>query len=219
MEMPFILFMAILGMNEEIYAYFATCLISVLAITNPLSTIGVYLSLTKNEKPEEKAKIAFRAALVAFCVLIFFSLTGFFIFQIYGITIDSFRIAGGAILMVIGMRMLFPPKSEQSGLQASPAQVYVVPLAIPMTSGPGAITTTVVLASQAKNLWFEIALWAAIFIACAINFLVLKFSATIERKLGQEGISALVKIMGLLVCSIAVQFIINGLKAAFPTLG
>jgi len=206
-------------MDSEIWTFFVTCFISVLAITNPLSTIGLYLSLMKNENADERAKVAFRSSLVAFCVLVFFALTGFFIFQIYGITIESFRIAGGVILMIIGLNMLFPPKSESGKSSVSSGQVYIVPLAIPMTSGPGAITTVVVLASQAANYWFEASLWSAIFLACAINFVVLRFSNLIDRKVGKDGIAAMVKIMGLLVCAVAVQFMINGLRAAFPLLG
>lgn len=198
-------------------AFFVSAFISVLAITNPLSTIGVFLSLTRGQKREERHKVAFRTNLVAFCVLFFFALTGFFIFQVYGITIEAFRIAGGIVLMVIGLGMLFPKKQE-SGTPQATSQAYIVPLAIPMTSGPGAITTVIVLASQATNFWMELSLWVAIFLACLVNFAVLRFSDAIQRRLGEDGVAALVKIMGLLVCAVAVQFVINGLKATFPVL-
>jgi len=203
-------------MNETL-VYFATAFISVLAIMNPLSTIGLFLSLTKNNPPVEKAKIAFKTSLVAFCVLIFFAISGFFVFQIYGITIEAFRIAGGLVLLVIGLRMLYP-SAATSASQYEGGQIYIVPLAIPMSSGPGAITTVVVLASQATNFWLEVALWSAIFLACAINYIVLRFSRHISKLLGSEGVAALIKIMGLLVCAVAVQFVITGLKAAFPIL-
>ncbi|MEM4348793.1 MAG: MarC family protein [Candidatus Anstonellaceae archaeon] len=195
--------------------FFITSFISMLAIINPISTIGVFLSLMRNIHPQERNKIAFKASLTAFSILFFFSITGYLIFQIYSITIEAFRIAGGLILLVIGMRMIFPPQHQQ---HPTTIQSYIVPLAVPLTSGPGAITTAVVLASQATTFLHEIALWVAIFLACAVNFLVLRFSSTIDQKLGKEGISALIKIMGLLVCSIAVQFIINGIKGAFPIL-
>ncbi|MFA6489159.1 MAG: MarC family protein [Candidatus Micrarchaeia archaeon] len=201
---------------DPLPAYFITAFISVLAIINPLSTIGLYLSLTQG-KNAERNKIAFQTSLFAFCVLVFFSLSGFFIFQIYGITVEAFRIAGGAVLMVIGMRMLFPANA-QSDRHSAGKQIFIFPLGVPMTSGPGAITTVVVLASQATNLWYEIALWAAIFLACAINFIVLRFSAGIYNWTGKAGIEALVKIMGLLVCAVAVQFVITGILAAFPIL-
>ena len=191
--------------------------ISVFVIVNPLSTIGLFLSLTKNDAPDEKAKIAFKTSLVAFCVLVFFALSGFFVFQLYNITIEAFRIAGGIVLLVIGMRMLFPSVSQHAPQYSG--QIYIVPLGIPMTSGPGAITTVVVLASQATNFGLEVTLWVAIFLACAINYIILRFSRHIQRVLGNEGVSALIKIVGLLVCAVGVQFMITGLNVAFPILG
>lgn len=206
----------VIGMNDPL-TYFATSFISILAIMNPLSTIGVFLSLTKNNPPEEKAKIAFKTSLMAFCVLIVFAITGFLIFQIYGITIEAFRIAGGLVLLVIGLRMLYPQTSSGT-TPPEGGQIYIVPLAIPMSSGPGAITTVVVLASQATDFWMELSLWIAIFLSCTINYIVLRFSRNISRVLGSEGVAALIKIMGLLVCAVAVQFVITGLKVAFPVL-
>lgn len=198
--------------------YFIASLIALLVILNPLSTIGLFLSLTKGLKVSEQNRIAFRTSLVAFCVLFFFALTGFWLFKIYSITIDSFRIAGGIALFALGFRMLFPPTSEKKP-DARHDLIYIVPLAIPMTSGPGAITVAVVLSGNVAGLMQQFALWLAIFTACAINYLVLRFSESIDKVLGKEGLTALIRIMGLLVCSIGVQFIINGLKAVFPILG
>ena len=202
---------------DPILEFGLACFISMLVIINPLSTIGVFLSLMRNVHPPERHKVAFNSSLVAFCVLIFFALTGFLVFQIYGITLEAFRIAGGVVLLILGMQMLFP-KQEQHGSPRTLAQAYLVPLAIPMTSGPGAITTAVVLASQAKNFWFESALWIAIFAACLVNYLVLRFSDLINREIGESGVAALIKVMGLLVCAVGVQFMITGMKAAFPIL-
>jgi multiple antibiotic resistance protein len=201
------------------FAFFITAFISVLAIINPLSTVGLLLSLTRNAHPKERNAIVFRSSLAAFVVLVVFAISGFLIFQVYSITLEAFRIAGGAVLLVIGMRMLFPShETAHNGGDYAGKQIYLVPLAIPMTSGPGAITTTVVLASQAVSLWQEFSLFAAIFAACTVNFLVLRFSSIIQRTLGSEGVAALIKIMGLLVCAVGVQFMINGLKVAFPIL-
>ena len=197
--------------------FFIAAFISIIAIINPLSTVGVLLSLTKGSSVEERNQVAFRSSLLAVGVLIFFALTGFLVFQLYSITIDAFRIAGGIVLFLIGIRMLFPAAGSGTHTPTGD-QVYIVPLAIPMTSGPGAITTAVVLASQAADAVQEIALWAAILAACAVNYIVLRFAAKINSTLGKEGVSALIKIMGLLVCSVGVQFIINGMKAAFPLL-
>lgn len=194
-----------------------TCFISILAIINPFSTIAVFLSLMKGERLEEKHRNAFLTSLVALIVLLTFAITGYFIFQIYSITIEAFRIAGGIVLFILGSRMLF--SSSDGKKHSKVEEAYIVPLAIPMTSGPGAITTTVVLASQAVTVWHEFALWTAIFAACTINFIVLRYSDIIDRKVGGHGVDAMTKIIGLLVCALGVQFIIVGLKAAFPILG
>lgn len=205
-------------MLESYWEYFLTSMIAILVIVNPLSTIAVFLSLTKGMTRDETYKTAFLSSLVAFCVLIFFSLTGLWIFKIYSITIDAFRIAGGIALLAIGLDMLF--KKGDTHKHASDFEhVYIVPLAIPLTSGPGAITATVVLSGQVPDLWYQFIFWGAIFTACAINYLALRFSHTIDRILGNDGLTALIKIMGLLVASIGVQFIITGLKVAFPILG
>jgi multiple antibiotic resistance protein len=201
--------------------FFITAFISIIAIINPLSTIGLFLSLTRNAHPVERNKIAFMSSLAAFLVLVFFALTGYLVFQIYSITIEAFRIAGGAILLIIGMRMTFPGKDSAHGGASEYAgkHIYIVPLAIPMTSGPGAISTAVVLASQASSALHEVALFIAFFLACAINYIVLRFSSAIYKKIGPDAVEAMIKIMGLLVCAVAVQFMINGLKVAFPILG
>jgi len=165
----------------------------------------------------EQNRIAFKSSLVAFVVLFFFAFTGLWLFKIYSITLDSFRIAGGIALLIIGLRMLFPSEQKQKQ-DVKKDMIEIVPLAIPMTSGPGAISTVVVLAGQVSGLWQEFVLWGAIFAACAINFLVLRFSGRIYKYVGEEGLSAITRVMGLLVCAIGVQFMVNGLKAVFPVL-
>ncbi|PIT84564.1 hypothetical protein COU37_02695 [Candidatus Micrarchaeota archaeon CG10_big_fil_rev_8_21_14_0_10_45_29] len=203
-------------MYDELWGYFLASLISIVIIINPFSTVGVFLSLTKGERRQERHRIAFLSSLVAFCILFFFALTGFWIFQVYSITIDSFRIAGGIALLALGLNMLFPKDEEHP--HAHHDQVYIVPLAIPMASGPGAITATIVLAGNAFDLWHQFMLWIALFLGCAFNYVVLRFSENIDRLLGKEGIGAMIRIMGLLIASLGVEFVITGLRAAFPIL-
>ncbi|MFH1306995.1 MAG: MarC family protein [Candidatus Micrarchaeota archaeon] len=202
-------------MLEGSIDYFLTSLIAILVILNPLSTIGVFLSLTKGMKKIEKYKVAFRSSLAAFCILFFFALTGFWIFQIYSITIDAFRIAGGIALMALGINMLFSNRGKEHE-KGDFEQIYLVPLAIPLASGPGTITATIVLAGNVLDLVHQFLLWGVLFVACAINYVALRFSENIDRLLGRDGIAAMVKIMGLLVLSVGVQFIITGLKGEFP---
>jgi len=198
-------------------AFYLTSLVSMLVIINPFSTISMLISLTKGAGNEKRDRAAFMSSVVAFCVLVFFALSGFLLFQIYSITLEAFRIAGGMILLLIGLKM-FNPDERKAKHPKFDRHTFVVPLAIPMTSGPGAITTAVVLASQAPDAWHALALWAAIFTACAINYIVLKLADPIRRAIGEDGTEAMTKIMGLLVCAVGVQFIITGLKVAFPLL-
>jgi multiple antibiotic resistance protein len=191
--------------------------ISVLAIINPVSTIAVFLTLTRKMKAHMQNVIAFRSSLAAFCVLFFFALTGFLVFQLFDITIDAFRIAGGIVIFVIGMRILFPPEHD-SNEDGAGESVYLMPLAVPMASGPGAITTVVVLASQATSFGLEFVLWSAIFLACAVNFIVLRFSGGIRKAIGNNGVAVLNKIMGLIICAVGVQFVITGLISVFHVL-
>jgi multiple antibiotic resistance protein len=181
--------------------------------------VGVLLSLTKNASGRQRDRIALRSSVFSLAVLAVFALSGFLIFQVYSITIDAFRIAGGMILLVIGMRMLFPGEEAAHSGDFGGKDIYIVPLGIPMTSGPGTITTAVVLASQAGSAINEAMLFAAIVAACLTNYLVLREAGEVQKRLGNDGVSALIKIMGLLVCAVGVQFVINGLKAAFPLLG
>jgi len=200
-------------------AFFISSYISILVIMNPLSTVGVLLSLTKNASGKQRDRISLRSSVFSLVVLFIFTLSGFLIFQVYSITIDAFRIAGGMILLVIGMRMLFPAEETEHSGDFGGKDIYIVPLGIPMTSGPGTITTAVVLASQAAGPLDGAMLLAAIAAACLTNYLVLREASEVQKRLGNDGVSALIKIMGLLVCAVGVQFVINGLKAAFPLLG
>jgi len=203
----------------SLWEYFLVSLIPIVVIINPLSTIRIFLSLTRGMVREKKHDVAFLSSIVAFFILLFFAITGFWVFQLYSITVEAFRIAGGVALLAIGMDMLFPLRHEEKDSADFNAQIYIAPLAIPMTSGPGAITTTVILASGVPDILHQIVFCAAILAACAINYVALRFSENIDRVLGKEGLRALIKIMGLIVCLIAVQFIITGLKAVFPVLG
>ena len=202
---------------EPELAFFFTSFVSMMVIVNPFSTIATLISLTRGAKPGERERAAFMSSVVAFCVLVFFALSGFLVFQLYSITLEAFRIAGGMVLLLVGLKM-FSPDEKKASRHRFDMHSFVVPLAIPMTAGPGAITTAVVLASQAQSAWAAIALWAAIFAACAINYVVLHFSPAIQRALGVDGTEAMTKVMGLMVCAVGVQFIITGLKIAFPLL-
>ena len=150
-------------------------------------------------------------------VLSAFALAGQYIFRMFGITLPAFEIAGGIILLLIGLDMLAAKRSptQESTEEAKEAQAKedagIVPLGIPMLAGPGAITSVMVLVGQAQTRWQMVAILSAILITAAICYLVLGNSDRVARALGDTGVRILVRIMGLLLVALAVQYFVNGL--------
>jgi len=150
-------------------------------------------------------------------VLSAFAVAGQYIFRMFGITLPAFEIAGGIILLLIGLDMLQAKRSatQESTEEATEARAKedagIVPLGIPMLAGPGAITSVMVLVGQAQTRWQMIAILTSILITAAICYLVLGNSDRVARALGDTGVRILVRIMGLLLVALAVQYFVNGL--------
>lgn len=205
-------------MPADLGAFALLCLSSLLAIINPLSATPLYLALTVGYTPERRRRTVRNAVLTAFSVLLAFSLLGGTIFQLFGITIHAFRIAGGIIFFGIGMDMLQAKRSrvksteeeEREGLAKQ--DVGITPLGIPMLTGPGAITTVLVLMTQARTPVHVAVVFGAIVLVLAATWLVLSAAPRVVRFFGQTGLNVMTRIMGLLVTVIAVQFIIDGAR-------
>ncbi len=203
-------------MTPEYGAFALLCLTSLLAIINPLSATPMYLALTDGYTAEHRRRTVRSAVLTAFAVLLVFALLGGTIFQLFGITIHAFRIAGGVIFFGIGMDMLQAKRSrvktteeeEREGMTKE--EVGVTPLGIPMITGPGAITTVMVLMTQARDAVFVGILFSAVLIVLALTFIVLSAAPRVVGFFGQTGLNVMTRIMGLLVTVIAVQFIVDG---------
>src|SRR3954470_17731749 len=154
-------------------------LTSVLFIVDPIAVIPTYLVITQAQTSAQRAKTAQRACIAAAVILIAFALFGTLIFEIFGITIEAFRIAGGLILWVVAMDMLHGQRSTQES-QPEIAEgrvkqdVAVTPLAMPMLAGPGAISTIMVLAGQAQSIPEKLMLHGSIVITMIISFVVLR---------------------------------------------
>jgi multiple antibiotic resistance protein len=204
---------------ESALAKFALlCFTSLLSIINPLSAAPMYLALTDGYSREQRAKTLRAGVVTAFAVLAVFALVGGAIFQLFGITIDAFRIAGGVIFFGIGMDMLQAKRSrgkateeeEQEGLVRE--NVGVTPLGMPMITGPGAITTVMVLMTEAGSPVRVGIVLGAVVAVLAITWAVLSAAPRLVRFFGQTGLNVMTRIMGLLVTVIAVQFIIDGAR-------
>jgi multiple antibiotic resistance protein len=205
-------------MNNETGAFALLCFTSLLAIINPLSAAPMYLALTAGYSPRQRRRTLRNAILTAFVVMMVFALLGGAIFQLFGITLDAFRIAGGVIFFGIGMDMLQARRTrgktteeeEREGMTRT--EVGVTPLGIPMITGPGAITTVMVLMTRADTHLQQGIVFGNILLVVLISWLVLALSPGLVRAMGQTGLNVMTRIMGLLVTVIAVQFIVDGLR-------
>src|SRR3954469_5297844 len=186
-------------------------LTSVLFIVDPIAVIPTYLVITQAQTSPQRAKTAQRACIAAAVILIAFALFGTLIFQIFGITIEAFRIAGGLILWVVAMDMLHGQRTTQeSGTEVAEGQVKedvaVTPLAMPMLAGPGAISTIIVLDGQARGISQKLVVYASVVATLVISWLVLRIGEGVIRRMGQTGVRVMTRVMGLLLAAIAVQF-------------
>jgi multiple antibiotic resistance protein len=161
--------------------------------------------------------MAFKASVTCFIVLTAFAFTGQFIFSLFGIKLPAFEIAGGLILLLIGIDMLEAKRSptqessDETTEAAAKEDAGIVPLGIPMLAGPGAISSVMVLVGQAPNHWQMFAIIGSIAITAAVSYGVLNGADRVRGVLGETGIRILVRIMGLLLVALAVQFFVNGL--------
>ena len=155
-------------------------------------------------------------------MLLTFAIFGSLLFRFFSITIGAFQIAGGIILFSVALGMLHaqPPRMthtpEELAEAMSREDIAVVPLAIPMTSGPGAITTVIVLASEARKAPNMIVLLVALVVAIATVWVMLRNAARIGRLLGPSGLNITTRLMGLILATVAVQFVIHGIESVLP---
>ncbi|WP_019178656.1 MarC family protein [Methanomassiliicoccus luminyensis] len=206
--------------------YIPLAIISIIAISNPISTATMFNVLTEKMSEERKHQTAVKASRFSLYILVFFALTGMLIFQIFGFGIGAFRIAGGILLTITAIDMLHP-KPEGLTDNDGTRDISLIPMAIPFISGPGTIVTTVVLMSGAQDLgggdtlvWLlaSAGVLLGIVITIAVSYLGMTESERVFRFLGEGGEKALSKLMGLIVLAIAIQFIINGIGDVLPDL-
>jgi multiple antibiotic resistance protein len=192
---------------------------SVLFIVDPIAVIPTYLVITQGQTPEQRRATALRACVAAAVLLVTFAAAGRGIFNLFGITMPAFRIAGGLILWVVAMDMLHGTRSTQEGSAEisegrAKEDVALTPLAMPMLAGPGAISTVMVLSGQARETSQMIAVYGSIVLTVAISWLTLRVGEQLVMRMGQTGIRVMTRIMGLLLAAIAVQFVITGVREA-----
>jgi multiple antibiotic resistance protein len=192
---------------------------SIFFLVDPFAAIPSFLAITESADPARRTRMARKGALTCFIVLTCFAVGGQLIFKMFGITLPAFEVAGGLILLLIGLDMLEArrsPTQETTGdteEAAAKEDAGIVPLGIPMLAGPGAISSVMVLVGQVPSLWhWEMgAILASITITSLISYWVLAGAGRVRQVMGETGIRILVRIMGLLLVALAMQFFVNGI--------
>ena len=174
------------------------------AMMNPISNLPAYMALVADDSQKISRKIAFRSLLIAFVIITVFIFSGDFIFKVFGITIVSFRIAGGILVAVIGYHMI--NGMEQQAVNSDPMSIAISPLAMPLFAGPGTITTALSLANG--GLQNQLITVVAFALLCVITYLLLRSAKQIAGFLGENLMKIITKMMGLLLFSIGIQMII-----------
>lgn len=190
---------------------------SIFFLVDPFAAIPSFLAITEGADPARRARMARKGAFTCFIVLTTFAFAGRLIFRMFGITLPAFEIAGGLILLLIGLDMLEAkrsPTQEATGdteEAASKEDAGIVPLGIPMLAGPGAISSVMVLVGQVTTAWQMAAIVGCIAFTALVSYFVLAGASRVRNFLGETGIRILIRIMGLLLVALAMQFFVNGL--------
>ena len=201
---------------EDLLPFALLSFTSLFALTNPLVTMPVFLTMTNGMNDHERKAIVRRATIVSFITLMVFTFSGQFLFKFFGISSNGFRIAGGFIIFKIGFDMLQArysnAKLKEEEVKTYADDISITPLAIPMLCGPGAIANAIMLMDDASTLSLKGTLIGIIALVYFITFLILQASTRLVRILGETGNNVMMRLMGLILMVIAVECFVSGLK-------
>ncbi|MEF9386762.1 MarC family protein [Ralstonia solanacearum species complex bacterium KE056] len=197
---------------------------SLLALINPIGAIPFFISLTESQTDEEKRRTIKTASISVALVIGISALLGEQIIGFFGFSVGSLQVGGGIIMIMIALNMLnaqtsrtkaTPEEEDEAGVRAS---IAVVPLAIPLLTGPGSISTVIVYAGKTQH-WYELLFLAGVGVLIAlVVWIVLRAAEPIARVIGRTGINVGTRLMGLILAALAVEFIVDGLKTLLPVL-
>ncbi len=200
--------------------FVTSALVTLLVTLDPPGLAPIFLSLTRGMSATERRQVAWRACLIAFCIMAFFAIAGDALLRLLGVTLPAFRIAGGLLLFWIAFEMVFERRNARKQQTADVAitqdhirNVAAFPLAIPLMAGPGALTAMMLLAGRAQGDWGQIAiligLCGLVILSCWLTFLL---ATPISRLLGVTGNVVLTRLLGVILAALAVQFVMDGVR-------
>lgn len=206
--------------------YAVSALVTLLVVVDPVGLVPIFLSVTHHLAPASRRAVAFRAALIAAVILAIFALAGSWLLGNLGIGLPAFRVAGGLLLFAIAFEMVYGQRSERQATTATEAaeaehahHIAAFPLAVPLLAGPGAITATLLLAGEAAGQPSRFAaLLITIAVVAGVCVLVFLLAVRIAHLLGTTGNLVFSRLLGIVLAALAVQYVLDGLGAAFPRL-
>ena len=192
---------------------------ALLAIIDPLAILPVFIAVTADQNLAQRRKTARLSVLYAFLLLVLFILLGRLILDLFGITLDAFKVAGGILLLLIGLEMVHSrmsmvahPNVKEFAEAVRSEEVALMPLAMPMISGPGAITTAMTIVAGGFNLVHMLIALFAVALVLAITYALLVSADKVSKRIGSNGIGILTRLMGLLLIAYAVQMGFDGIR-------
>jgi len=198
--------------------YASLTVTSIFVITDPIAVMPAFIAMTPDNTPPERLHMARLACWVAAGVLMLFAAGGNFIFKVMGITLPAFQLAGSILLLRIALDMLYARRSrsqetdEEVAAGAEKEDIAITPLAVPMLAGPGAISTVLILLNQAKGIDQVAVLFGSIGLVCFLNYWVFWLAVRGTRHLNSLALKLVTRLFGLLLASVAVQFMFNALE-------
>ena len=202
----------------EIYTFALLIFTSFFTIINPLGTMPIFMTMTSSLSKQRRKQTAKKATIVAFFTIIAFAFSGQILFKFFGISVNSFRIVGGVIFFMMGWDMLqarlgsLKHTDDEEQINAYVEDISITPLAIPMICGPGAITNAIILMEEATTITQKVVLIGIIALILLITYIILAGASVITEKIGSTGNKVMMRLMGLIVMVIAVEFFFSGLK-------
>jgi len=205
---------------------FGSALVTFLVIIDPPGCAPIFAGLTRDATAAERRSMAIRSALIAWVILMFFALLGRPMLQALGISLASFRIAGGILLFYIAVEMIFERRTQRredraQSIEGTPEaeDISVFPMAIPMIAGPGSIASIMLWVSRAESSLHILVVLAAMTVVILLTLVTLLASGPLMRLVGDKIEAMITRILGVILAALASQFVIDGLRQSFPVLG
>ena len=203
-------------------ALFGSALVTFLVVIDPPGVVPIFAGLTRGASPVHRRAMAIRSAVIAWAILLFFALLGKPMLRALGISLASFRIAGGIMLFFIALDMVFEKRTQRREERAHSVEgaedISVFPMAIPMIAGPGSIATAMLMVSRADTLSDVGIVLAAMTAVILLTLVALLAAAPLMRLAGERIEAMITRLLGVILAALAAQFVIDGLRQSFPTL-